>query len=99
MRKRLINGAVYDHMKGIEGPILRGVIESPGETTGRVVGISEDEVEKILDEVAEIKLFLFCRLLLTQAAILPNALKAESIEAFLQDPEVATADLETCVFA
>lgn len=93
MRKRLVDGVKYNHMEGIKDTVLRGTIESPMETTGKVVGIPPDEVDKLLSEVAEIKLFLFCRLLLSQAAVLPNALKASSVEELLLDPEVATADL------
>lgn len=92
-RQRLTEGIEYDHMECIKGAVLRGVLDAPFETTGKVVGMPAEETDKILSEVAEIKLLLFCRLLLSQAAVLPNALKAQSIEEFLKDSEVATADL------
>ncbi|KAK5709857.1 hypothetical protein LTR17_019415 [Elasticomyces elasticus] len=93
MQLRLVTGAKYNHMEGIRGTVMRGTLESPVETTGKVVGMPAAEADKILEEIAEIKQFLFCRLLLSQAAVLPNALKADSIDGFLADAEVATADL------
>jgi hypothetical protein len=55
--------------------------------------IPDNEVEQLLDEVAEIKNFLFCRLLLTQSTLLPAALKAESIEEFIGKEEVTREHL------
>ncbi|KAF3051114.1 hypothetical protein E8E11_006285 [Didymella keratinophila] len=55
--------------------------------------IPDDEIEQLLDEVAEIKHFLFCRLLLTQSTLLPAALKAESIEDFIGKEEVTRENL------
>jgi hypothetical protein len=43
--------------------------------------------------VAEIKHLLFCRLLLSHATLLPAALRASSVNAFLSDPDVSDADL------
>jgi len=93
MRQRLVQGVKFDQWEGIKGGTLRGMIESPFANTGIVVGLPPDEADKILDEVAEIKLFLFCRPLLSHAAILPNALKANSIEELLQDSKFSTTDL------
>ncbi|KAL1655727.1 hypothetical protein SLS61_001751 [Didymella pomorum] len=55
--------------------------------------IPDDEIEQLLDEVAEIKNFLFCRLLLTQSTLLPAALKAKSIEDFIGKEEVTRENL------
>lgn len=55
--------------------------------------IPDDEIEQLLEEVAEIKNFLFCRLLLTQSTLLPVALEAESIEAFIANEEVTREHL------
>ncbi|XPS80532.1 hypothetical protein M3J09_012484 [Ascochyta lentis] len=55
--------------------------------------IPDDEIEQLLDEVAEIKNFLFCRILLTQSTLLPAALKAESIENFIGKEEVTREHL------
>lgn len=42
----------------------------------------------MLSEISEIKYFLFCRLLLGHSTLLPAALRADSVEAFLADAEV-----------
>ncbi|KAH6625600.1 hypothetical protein C7974DRAFT_434634 [Boeremia exigua] len=55
--------------------------------------IPENDVEQLLDEVAEIKNFLFCRLLLAQSTLLPAALKAENIEDFMGKEEVTREHL------
>ncbi|KAL1603395.1 hypothetical protein SLS59_004492 [Nothophoma quercina] len=55
--------------------------------------IPDDEIEQLLDEVSEIKNFIFCRLLLAQSTLLPIALKAESIEDFIDNEEVTREHL------
>lgn len=55
--------------------------------------IPDDEIEQILDEVAEINHYVFCRLLLAQPTLLPAALKAESIEGFISQEEVTREKL------
>lgn len=47
----------------------------------------------MLAEITEIKHLLFCRLLLGHATLLPAALRAESVEAFLAASEVTEAAL------
>jgi hypothetical protein len=54
----------------------------------RTITFPEPEIERLLGEVSEVKYLLFCRLLLGQAALLPAALRANSVEDFLADPEV-----------
>ncbi|KAK5122094.1 hypothetical protein LTR85_004340 [Meristemomyces frigidus] len=68
-------------------------VEGPAERYGKIPGIPADEVNKILSDVAKIKELLFGRLLLSQAAVLPAALRAGSVEEFLADPEVSREDL------
>jgi hypothetical protein len=55
--------------------------------------IPNDEIEQILNEVAEIKNFLFCRLILSQTTLLPAALETNSIEDFLNRTEVTREHL------
>lgn len=50
--------------------------------------LPDDEVEILLKEIAEIKALLLCRLLLSHAALLPVALRSNSIEEFLADEDV-----------
>jgi hypothetical protein len=93
MRKRLQEGVKYNAGEGVRGEMMAGTIETPLATLGRIPGIPGEEVEKILEEVAEIKSLLLCRLLLSYAAMLPAALRAESVQAFMADNDVKTADL------
>ncbi|KAI1444975.1 hypothetical protein F5Y02DRAFT_408701 [Annulohypoxylon stygium] len=44
-------------------------------------------------DIKEIKLLLFCRLLLSHASLLPAAIRASSVEEFLNDPDIAGSDL------
>lgn len=93
MRERLLQGAEYDEKEGIYGPLVFGTIENPVELMGKVPGMPAGEVDALLEQIAEIKLLLFCRMLLSQAALLPAALRANSVGEFLADEEVTTADL------
>jgi len=55
--------------------------------------VPDDEIEQLLDEVAEVKHFLFCRLLLSHASLLPIALQADSVEQFLANDQVTQEHL------
>lgn len=56
------------------------------------------ETDKLFDDVAQIKELIFCRLLLSQAALLPAALRATSVADLLSDNEMSTADLRDLCF-
>ncbi|KAK2616618.1 hypothetical protein QQS21_000441 [Conoideocrella luteorostrata] len=92
MRKRLSQGVEknYEDAWGLQ---LVGTIENPLETHKRTAPMTDDEIESIIKEIKEIKLLLFSRLLLAQASLLPGALKANSVSAFLSDAAVTEADL------
>jgi hypothetical protein len=55
--------------------------------------LPDDEIEQLLDEVGEIKNFLFCRLLLSHATLLPAALESDGIDEFLNRDEVTREHL------
>lgn len=55
--------------------------------------LPDDEIEQLLGEVAEIKNFLFCRILLSQTTLLAAALEADSIEDFLSKDDVTREHL------
>ncbi|KAF1978912.1 hypothetical protein BU23DRAFT_595428 [Bimuria novae-zelandiae CBS 107.79] len=55
--------------------------------------IPEDELETLLEEVAEVKHLLFCRLLLSHAILLPIALRSDGIEDFLTNEDVTREHL------
>ncbi|KAF7184910.1 hypothetical protein HII31_13722 [Pseudocercospora fuligena] len=89
LRKRLLEGSDFE----MEGMYMYGTINAPNCGPGKIPGMPESEVDKIVEQVAEIKTLLFCRLLLTQAKLLPAALRANSIPEFLADQEVTVVDL------
>lgn len=51
------------------------------------------EVDRLMEEIAKIKNYLFCRLVLGNPILLPAAMKAGSLEEFLKDAEVKAQDL------
>ncbi|KAI0967045.1 hypothetical protein F4678DRAFT_465849 [Xylaria arbuscula] len=92
MRKRLKEG-VEKNYDQVRGPILIGSLETPHGTHDKTPPMDDDEIETLMQDMKEIKLLLFCRLLLSQASLLPTALQAASVDDFLNDPEITEADL------
>ncbi|KAI8626051.1 hypothetical protein F5Y19DRAFT_466640 [Xylariaceae sp. FL1651] len=92
MRKRLKEGVEknYDELRGL---VLVGSLENPHGTHEKTSPMGDDEIETLMQEIREIKLLLFCRLLLSQASLLPAALRAASVDEFLNDSEITEADL------
>jgi hypothetical protein len=91
MVNRLKFGTQYNRTKS-RGMMIAGTVENPVMEL-KTVTFPEDEIERLLQEVYEIKQLLFCRLLLSHAALLPAALRAKSVEEFLSDEEVTPAAL------
>ena len=87
MRQRLKEG--FEDIKGYHGPAWARTEQSGS----RIGSLEDEEIDCLLEDVAEIKNLLFCRLLLTQAKFLPAAYRANSIEEFLSDETVSTTDL------
>ncbi|ESZ95248.1 hypothetical protein SBOR_4360 [Sclerotinia borealis F-4128] len=96
MHNRLARGIKID-FDNVNGIMVAGTIENPYlQKTTRT--FTEFEIQRLLLEVSEIKHLLFCRLLLGHAALLPAALRADSIEAFFEDEEVTgTALRNVCL--
>ncbi|KAI0425002.1 hypothetical protein F5Y09DRAFT_322868, partial [Xylaria sp. FL1042] len=92
MRKRLKEG-VEKNYDEVRGPILIGSLETPLGTHEKTPPMDDDEIETLMQEVKEIKLLLFCRLLLSHASLLPAALRATTVDEFLNDTEITEADL------
>ncbi|KAL7920477.1 hypothetical protein ACQKWADRAFT_314862, partial [Trichoderma austrokoningii] len=92
MRKRLSEG-VGKKMDNIWGFQLIGSVENPHETYSRTAPMTDDEIESAVKDIREIKLLLFCRLLLAQASMLPAALRSSSVEDFLNDADIVDSDL------
>nr|ATA58189.1 mfs allantoate [Neofusicoccum kwambonambiense] len=90
VRQRLREGQKMERAPGWK---LRGTIENPIAIADRMPPVPDDEIDLLLSQISEIKQLLFCRLLLAHAALLPVALRANSIEEFLADEEVNNTDL------
>lgn len=92
MRKRLKEG-VEKNYDNIQGPILVGTLENPHGTYLKTAPLPDEEIDSLTKEIKEIKLLLFCRLLLSHASLLPAAIRAASVEEFLNDSDIAESDL------
>lgn len=90
IRRRLREGMELAYAGGIH---MAGTLDAPAELKDKTAPIPDQEIDHLLDELAEIKLLLFCRLLLSHATLLPAALKAASVEEFLLDKDVTDTDL------
>jgi hypothetical protein len=88
MSERLRNSVKFERSKGW---VMGGSGPLGIDITTPV--IPDDEIEQLLGEVAEIKNFLFCRLILSQATLLPVALETDNIENFLNRSEVTREHL------
>lgn len=95
MHDRLKNGEDFDNDR-VVGMMIAGTIENPVIAT-KTVTFPEDQIASLQDEIFQIKHFLFCRLLLGHAALLPAALRANSVEEFLVDEEVTAGDRKSVV--
>ncbi|KAI1745252.1 hypothetical protein F4680DRAFT_401566 [Xylaria scruposa] len=92
MRKRLKEG-VEKNYDEVHGPILVGSLETPHGTHDKTPPMDDDEIDTLMQDIKEIKLLLFCRLLLSHASLLPAALQATSVDEFLNNTKITEADL------
>ncbi|RFN52084.1 mfs allantoate protein [Fusarium flagelliforme] len=92
MRKRLSEG-VKKNLDNLSGMQIVGTLENPHETWDKTAPLPQDEIDSLIRDIREIKLFLFCRLVLSQVSLLPAALRANSVQEFLNDSTIAEADL------
>ncbi|KAK3935401.1 hypothetical protein QBC46DRAFT_422732 [Diplogelasinospora grovesii] len=92
IRQRLREGVKKDY-KHRAGPMLFGTVQNPVERMERTAPMPDDEIDKLIADITEIKRLLFCRQLLSHAALLPAALRAGSVEEFLNDAELAESDI------
>jgi hypothetical protein len=92
VRRRLREGVERDH-SGLYGPQLVGTIQNPIETYGRTAPLPEEDIDKLVSDIAEIKALLLCRTLLSHATLLPAALRAKSVDEFIEDPSISHTDL------
>ena len=91
VQMRLKLGTEYNH-ENVVGIMVAGSMENPVIDT-KTRSFPDTEIKVLLEEISEIKLLLFCRLLLGHARLLPAALRANSVHTFLADEEVTASDL------
>ena len=90
VRKRLKEGVKLNYSKGLH---VTGTIDNPLELKDKTAPYPDEEIDRLLEDMAEIKHLLFCRLLLSHATVLPAAIRANSVEEFLNNSEVTDIDL------
>lgn len=98
LRQRLLQGDDHpshsDDTSAENGwHVLPSNAENPDGLMKNSSKLTEPELDELMPEIIEIKHLLFCRLLLSNAALLPAALKAETVEEFLDNKDLSTADL------
>ncbi|KAF5638658.1 major facilitator superfamily transporter [Fusarium sp. NRRL 25303] len=91
MRKRLSQG-VKKNLDNVSGMQLVGTIENRHETWDKTVPMEDDEIDELIRDIREIKLLLLCRLILLQASLLPAALRATTVQEFLDNTSVTEAE-------
>ena len=72
---------------------VTGTIDNPIDLKDKTAPYPDDEINQMLEDLAEIKHLLLCRLLLSHANVLPAAIRANSVEEFLNNSEVTDTDL------
>ena len=90
VRHRLKQGVKLSYSSGMH---VAGTIDNPVELKDRTAPFPDEEIDMLLRDMAEVKHLLFCRLLLAHATVLPAAVKANSVEDFLNNKEVTDTDL------
>ena len=90
VRRRLKQGVRLSYSSGMH---IAGTVDNPAELKDRTAPFPDEEIEELLQDMAEVKHLLFCRILLGHATVLPAAVKANSVEDFLNDKEVTETDL------
>ncbi|KAK4944844.1 hypothetical protein LTR10_015763 [Elasticomyces elasticus] len=88
MRSRLLQGT-----KVVGGRLIFVAMDGTKRILERMPPMSLLEVDRLTMEIAEIKTYLFCRMLLRSAVLLPAAMQANSLEEFFESPELKAQDL------
>ena len=90
VRRRLKEGVKLSYSSGMH---VAGTVDNPVELKDKTAPFPDEEIDGLLQDMAEVKHLLFCRLLLAHATVLPAAVKASSVEEFLNSKEVTDTDL------
>jgi hypothetical protein len=92
IRTRLRAGVEKDYSH-VNGPMLVGTAQTPPELFYRTAPVKDEDISDLVADITEIKMLLFCRQTMAHSALLPAALRANSVEEFLSDPSIADSDL------
>ena len=90
VRRRLKEGVKLSYASGMH---VTGNIDNPVQLRDRTASFPDDEIDELLQDMAEVKHLLFCRLLSAHAKVLPAAVKANNVEDFLNNKDVTDTDL------
>ena len=90
VRHRLKEGVKLSYAGGMH---IAGTIDNPVQLKDRTAPYPDEEIDQLLQDMAEVKHLLFCRLLLAHATVLPAAIEANNVESFLNNKDVTDADL------
>ena len=90
VRRRLKEGVKLSYASGMH---VAGTIDNPVELKDRTAPFPDEDIDELLQDMAEVKHLLFCRLVLAHATVLPAAVKANNVEEFLNNKEVTDTDL------
>ncbi len=71
VRRRLKEGVKVHYGSGMH---VAGTIDNPVELKDKTAPFPDEEIDEVLEDMAEIKHLLFCRLLLSHATVLPAAI-------------------------
>lgn len=95
MRDRLRRGVEKNYAYG---PRAVGSFQTPLQLADKTAPLPEDEIKLLMADIAQIKLLLFRRLLLSHATLLPIATQVQSVADFLSHPDLQESDLrELCI--
>ena len=90
VRERLRKGVKLNYGGGMH---VAGTVDNPAETRDKTAPVPDDEIDRLLEDMREVKHLLFCRLLLAHASVLPAAIRAKNVDEFLADKDVTDTDL------
>lgn len=97
IRKRLKEGVEKDYSH-VHGPMMVGTAQNPPELMARTAPVKEKDIDQLISDITKIKELLFCRQVMYRSALLPAALRANSVEEFLADPSISDLDLrDLCI--
>ncbi len=90
VRKRLSEGVRLEYSPGMH---VTNTVDNPAKTREKTAPVPPEEIDKLLEDMTEIKHLLFCRLLLSHATVLPAAISSNTVDEFLNNKEVTDTDL------